>query len=479
MVMGDMVMQVDVVVIGSGPAGYSAAFRAAELGLDVTLVDPREKPGGSYLYDSCIPSKSYLSQAKLLIETQSSRSMGLLFPKTEIDLQQMHSWKEQIVGGIAESLLNLCSKHGVQLIQGKAYFESSNTIRLKDSELSRLKFKYAIIATGASPLMFSGMPFSQYKRVLSPAKALTIPSVPKKMLVVGGGCVGLEMSSIYAALGCKVDLAEQKNQILPTVDKDLIAPLTDQISLQLDRLLLQTTVTDCNESEVGIKVEMQTPVGKESHTYDYVVIAIGHKGNSDELGLDNTSVELDNNGIITTDLQQHTNESNIFAVGDVTNNQMLAHTAIRQGRVAAEVIAGHSSSFDIRAIPHIIDTTPQLAWCGITEKEAVKQGIQITIDTYPWKYSTRAITRGATAGLTKIISSKEGGRILGAGILGTGAEELIGEWVLAIEMGALVEDVELCLHGHPTLSEVSEQLTLFQAEQKSILQHSSKSRGKT
>lgn len=456
MVMGDMVMTVDVVVIGSGPGGYSAAFRAAELGFDVTLVDARPKPGGSYLYDGCIPSKSFLSQIKILADSQNSQIKGIHFPTPEIDFKQMHSWKDKIVGDIAGNLVNLCSKHGIQLIQGKAYFESSDTIRLQDSELSKLKFKFAIIATGSSPIMFNGTHFSQLKRVMSPAEALKLTKVPKRMLIAGGGCVGLEIGSIYAALGCTIDLAEQSKQILPSVDVDLIKPLTDQLSSpvnQKNRLLLQTTVTNFTETESQVKVEMQTPAGKESHNYDYVVIAIGHKAHSDDLGLENTLVQFDKNGCVKADLQQRTNAPNIFAVGDITNSKMHAHTAIRQGRIAAEVIAGHPSAFDIRAIPNIIYISPQIAWCGLTEQEAINQNIPVSIRKYPWKYSTRAIILGATDGLTKIVTNKEDGRIIGAGITGAGAEDLISEWVLAVEMGALAEDIELCLHGHPTLSE--------------------------
>ncbi len=456
MVMGDMVMTVDVVVIGSGPGGYSAAFRAAELGFDVTLVDTRAKPGGSYLYDGCIPSKSFLSQTKILDDAQKSQAKGIHFPTPEIDLKQLHSWKDKIVGDIGDNLINLCSKYGVQLIQGKAFFESSDTIRLQDSELSRLKYTFAIIATGSSPILFNGTHFSQHKRVMNPAEALNITKVPQKMLVIGGGCVGLEIGSIYAALGCTVDLAEQSNQILPSVDEDLIQPLCDQISSRFNRLLLQTTVTNFTETESHVKVEMETPVGKESHSYDYVVIAIGHKAQSDELGLENTLVKLENTGFIKTDLQQRTHDPNIFAVGDVTNTKMHAHTAIRQGRIAAEVIADHPSAFDIRAIPNIIYTSPQIAWCGLTEQEASNQNIQVSIKKYPWKYSTKAIILGATDGLTKIVTSTEDGRIIGAGITGAGAEDLISEWVLAVEMGALAEDIELCLHGHPTLSEACE-----------------------
>ena len=453
MVMGDMVMKVDVVVIGSGPAGYSAAFSAAELGLDVTLVDPRAKPGGTYLYDTCIPSKSYLAQTKLLIEIQKMQGMGIYSQKPEINLTQVTSWKDKIQCKITDNLLNLCAKHGVQLIQGKAFFESSNTIRLKDSELTKLKYKYAVIATGALPVMFRGNPFDQYSKVMSSTKALNITKVPEKLLVVGGGFAGVEIGSIYAALGSTVDLAEQNSHILANTDEDLTAPLTHQLSSHFNRLLLQTTVTEIIENNEAVTVEMQTPGGKESHSYDSIVIAIGHAAHSNELGLESTLVKVDNNGAIKTDFQQRTAEPNIFAVGDITNSRMLAHTAIRQGQVAAEVIAGQSSSFDIRAIPNIIYTFPQIAWCGLTENEALLHNIPIIIKKYSWKYSTRAITLGLSDGLTKIITSKEDNRILGAGITGNGAEDLISEWVLAIEMGALIEDMELCLHGHPTLAE--------------------------
>lgn len=446
-------MKVDVVVIGSGPAGYSAAFRAAELGLDVTLVDPRPKPGGTYLYETCIPSKSFLTQHKLLIETQKASAMGIHFQKPEVDVKQLNSWKDEIVGNIADSLLNRCSTYGVQLIQGKAVFEGSNTIRLKDSELTKLKYKHAVIATGASPVMFPGTSFDQSNRVMNPAQALNITNIPETILVVGGGSTGVEIGSIYTALGSTVDLAEQNTQILTDADEDLTAPLTLQLASLLKRLLLQTTVTEIIENNEYVTVEMQTPGGKESHSYDSVIIAIGQKCNSDELGLANTSVEPGNNGTIKTNVQQRTAEPNIFAVGDVTNNIMLAHTALRQGQVAAEVIAGQSSSFDIRAIPNIIYTSPQIAWCGLTESDAFIRDIPVIIKKYPWKHSARATILGESDGFTKIIVSKKDNRILGAGITGTGAEDLIAEWVLAIEMGALVEDIQLCLHGHPTLSE--------------------------
>lgn len=453
MVMGDMVMTVDIVVIGSGPGGYSAAFRAADLGFDVALVDPRPKPGGAYLYEGCIPSKSYLFLTQLLLETKKARAMGVHFSKAEIDLKQMISWKNQVVENLAANLLKLSSQKGVLLIQGRAFFENSTTVRLKDSEIARLHFKYAIIATGSVPLMFPGTVISPNSRIMNSTAALNFTTIPEKMLIIGSGYEALELGTIYAALGCTIHLAEQQKQLLPGTDEDLIQPLTEHLSLQFEQILLQTTITKLTENKEDVQVEMQTPDGTESHRYDHVLIAMGHQANSGELGLKNTSVELSEGGFIQTDSQQRTAESNIFAVGDVADSRMFAHTAIREGRVAAEVIAGHPSAFDVRAIPNIIYTSPQIAYCGLSENEARKQNIPVITQTFPWKYSARAHTLGATDGLTKIIANPKDGRIIGAGITGRGAEDLISEWILAIEMGARAEDVALCLHGHPTLSE--------------------------
>ena len=453
MVMGDMVMTVDLVVIGSGPGGYSAAFRAADLGLDVALVDPRPRLGGSYLYDGCIPSKTYLFLTQLLLDTLKAQPMGIHFQNPKIDLKQIGSWKNQVVENIATNLFDLCSQLGVQLIRGKAFFENSTTVRLKDSEISKLECKHTIIATGSVPVLFPGTASSPRSRIMNSTEALNFTNIPNELLIIGGGYIGLELGAIFSALGCAVHLAEQQMSILPGMDEDLIHPLTKHLDEQFEQILLQTTITKLTENKKGVQVELKTPHGTESKRYDHVVVAIGNKAHSSELGLENTSVKLDENGFIQTDSQQRTTDFNIFAVGDVANRSMLTHTAIREGRVAAEVIVGHPTAFDVRAIPHIVYTRPEIAWCGLSENEAQIQNIPVTIQKFPWKYSARANTIDATDGLTKIIVSKEDGRILGAGITGSGAEELISEWVLAIEMGALAEDVALCLHGHPTLSE--------------------------
>ncbi|MFT5698542.1 MAG: dihydrolipoamide dehydrogenase [Desulforhopalus sp.] len=453
MVMGDMVMKVDVVVIGGGPGGYSAALRAANLGLDVTLVDSRPHPGGAYLHDECIPAKTLLSLVQILDDAKNAQNKGIHFTQPKIDLPQLLDWKKSVVENLASELNHQISSRGIQLIHGTAFFENSTTVRLKDSEISRLKFKHAIIATGSTPKMLPASTPPSHIRILTSADALTLTTIPDRMLIVGGGCVGVEIGTIYQALGATIHLIEQKDQILPDIEEDLTEPLRQKLSEQFERIMLRTTINKLIENEENVQVELQTTDGTETNCYDRVIVAIGRKPVTHGLGLENTGVQLDEWGFIQTDMQQRTAEPHIYAVGDVTNSTMRAHTAIRQGEVAAEVIAGQSSAFDVRAIPNVVYTNPQIAWCGLSAHEAAKLNIPVTCQEIPWKYSIRANTMGATEGLTKIISSEDDGRILGAAIVGCGAETLISEWVLAIEMGALIDDMSLCLHPSPTLSE--------------------------
>ncbi|WP_136806540.1 dihydrolipoyl dehydrogenase [Desulfosediminicola flagellatus] len=453
MVMGDMVMTVDVVVIGSGPGGYGAAFRAADLGLDVALVDPRPRPGGVCLHEGCIPSKTYLHLAELLLDTRRVREKGLRFEEPEIDLAAMQAWKNQVIDNMADGLVSLSDKRGVQLIIGTAFFENSTTVRLEGSEISRIKFKHAIIATGSTPIVFPGTTPSADSRIMNSAEALNLSEIPENLLIIGGGYVGLELGTVYSAFGSDVWLAEVEDRLLPLVDHDLVQPLSRQLAKLFTNILLNTRITSLTESDEGVLVQLETPDGQEAHSFDRVLVAMGRKPLSDKLGLENTGVEFDDRGCINVDEQQRTTEPNIFAVGDVSGGIMLAHTATREGRIAAEVIAGQSSVFDVRAIPAIVYTDPQIAWCGLTEQQAKAIDIPVVIEKFPWKYSGRANTMGATDGLTKILANPEDGRILGIGITGRGAEGLIAEAVLAIEMGALAEDMALSLHPHPTLSE--------------------------
>lgn len=453
MVMGDMEMTVDLAIIGSGPGGYGAAFRAADLGLDVALIDPRPRPGGICLHEGCIPSKTFLFLAELILDTRRAGKMGLCFSAPEIDLAAMASWKNEVIDHMATGLIQLCEKRGIQLIRGNAFFENSTTLRLEGSELSRLKFKHAIIATGSTPTIFPGTSPESDRRIMNSAQALNLQDIPERLLIVGGGYVGLELGTVYAALGSRVQLAELQQRLLPAVDPDLVAPLQRQLTRLFEQIHLGTTISRMEETEDHVDVSFSTPGGEEMQQFDKVLVAIGRTPATAHLGLANTRVTLDRKGCILVDEQQRTTEPNIFAVGDVAGTMMLAHTATREGRIAAEVIAGKPSSFDVRAIPAVVYTDPQIAWCGLTEQQAAAENIPITVMKFPWKYSGRANTMGATDGLTKILADPESGRILGIGITGRDTEGMIAEGVLAIEMGALAEDMALSLHPHPTLSE--------------------------
>jgi len=451
--MGDMEMTIDLAIIGSGPGGYGAAFRAADLGMDVAMIDPRHRPGGVCLHEGCIPSKTLLFLAELILDSRRAEKMGVRFPSPEIDLAAMSRWKGEVIDNMAKGLTHLCNKRSIQLIRGIAHFENATTLRLKDSELSRIRFNHAIIATGSIPISFPGVEPGQDSRIMNSAQALDLSDVPGNILIVGGGYVGLELGTIYSALGCKVHLAEVQPRLLPAVDGDLVAPLFRRLSGLFENIHLNTSITRMEETAQEVRVYFTTPQGETCGQFDKVLVAMGRNPVTKGLGLDNTKVELDERGFITVNEQQRTGEPNIFAVGDVVDGMMLAHTATREGRIAAEVIAGKPSSFDVRAIPAVVYTDPQIAWCGLTEQQAAAENVNVTVMKFPWKYSGRANTMGATDGLTKILADPENGRILGIGITGRNTEGMIAEGVLAIEMGALAEDMALSLHPHPTLSE--------------------------
>lgn len=454
MVMGDMELNTELLVIGSGPGGYAAAFRAADLGLDVTLVDPRPRPGGVCLFEGCIPSKTGLHLAELLLDTRHAASQGLHFTEPRIDLAEVRAWKQQVVDSMADGLVQLARKRGVQLIQGIARFEDSTTIRLEHSEIRRIRFRHAVIATGSRPLAYAGSSFRPGSRIMSSSEALMLNDIPTRLLVIGGGYVGLELGTLYAAFGSIVQVVELSDRLLAGVDLDLVAPLRRRLDGLFESISLRTRVTAMQEGKDNVEVHLQDETGgTESRLFDRVLVAIGRQANTADLGLETTGVRLDSRGFIQINDQQQTADRSISAVGDVAGGIMLAHKATREGRVAAEVIAGEKSSFDVRAIPAVVYTDPQIAWCGLTEEQAEKDGVPVAVQKFPWKYSGRAQTMGASDGFTKVLVNPEDGRILGVGVVGRHAEGLIAEGVLAIEMGALAEDMALSLHPHPTLSE--------------------------
>lgn len=453
MVMGDMETRVELLVIGAGPGGYTAAFRGADLGLDVALVDPRPLPGGSCLHEGCISAKTSFFLARLLRDAARAHEMGVHFEQPRIDLERLRAWKDNIAARMSEELIAHCEKRSIQRIAGRAVFESPTVVRLEGGEINRIRFKQAIIATGSQPGGFPAVEGDGGDFILTPEQALAFREIPEKFMILGGGYVALELGYIYAALGSNVHLVAGGNRLLQHLDEDLVAPLHDNLSELFAGLDLQTTPTSLKITGGAVEAELATPAGAKTLRCDKVLVARGRRPSSDGLGLENTGITTDDDGIISTDDSQQTTEKAIFAVGDVCGKGHLAHTAMLQGRVAAEAAAGKPAAYDVRAVPSVVYTDPQIAWCGLTERQAREQGLDIRVETYPWKHSGRAISMGAGEGLTKIIADPESGRLLGVGICGRDAENLIAEGVLAIESGALAEDIALSLHPHPSFSE--------------------------
>ncbi len=453
MVMGELVQETDVLVVGSGPGGYAAAFRAADLGLDVTMVDPNPRPGGVCLHKGCIPSKTFLYLAQVIHDADRAKDMGIRFGQPRIDIKMLREWKQKVIDRMADGLVSLSNNRSVQLIKGHARFESSDTAHLSDSEISRIQFQHAIIASGSHPTPFPGVPFQKGGRIMSSTGALALDDIPESLLVVGGGYVGLELGTVYAALGSRVSLVELAKRVLPDIDPDLAAPLQRRLQAIFDRLIFDTKISRMEENQTGVAVTYEQSGKTHQAKFDRVLVGIGRDPNSKDLGLENTGVSMDEKGFVVVDNQQRTADERIFAVGDVAGGYMLAHKAVREGKVAAEVIAGEPSQFDVRAIPAVIYTDPQIAWCGMMETDARREQKAVIVKKFPWKFSGRATTMGATDGLTKIIADAETQRVLGFGITGRETEGLIAEGVLAIEMGALAEDIALSMHAHPTLSE--------------------------
>ncbi|AOY60252.1 dihydrolipoamide dehydrogenase [Desulfococcus multivorans DSM 2059] len=451
MVMGELVQDCEVVVIGGGPGGYAAAFRAADLGMDVTLIDTGEGPGGVCLFRGCIPSKTYLTLAELLHDADRAREMGITFGRPDIDIAGVRGWKQQVVDKLAKGLMQLTKARGIQLLQGRAAFKSANEVRIPGSDISGIRFKHAVIATGSRPIPLPDTDFEKDGRIMSSTAALSLPDIPKRMLVVGGGYVGLEIGMIYAALGSEIHLVEMGDRLLPGIDDDLTAPLKRRLDKAFKAVHLNTRVSKLQPRDDGVDVSFSG--NGSDDTFDRVLVAVGRAPNTRGLGLENTRVRTDDRGFVIVDDRQRTGDENIFAVGDVTGGMMLAHKASREGKIAAEVMAGQPSAFDAAAIPAVVYTDPQIAYCGLTETAARQEKRTVEVRRFPWKYSGRAVTLGTPEGMTKMIVDPESQRILGVGIVGRNTEGLISEGVLAVEMGAVVQDVAFTIHPHPTLSE--------------------------
>ncbi len=453
MVMGELTQKTDLLVIGAGPAGYAAAFRAADLGMEVALVDTAPRPGGVCLFHGCIPSKTFLSLAQLITDASRAGSMGIRFSGPQIDLPALRAWKKQVVDSLADGLVSLADKRGVQLIRGRAEFESSEQVRLHDSDIRRISFSRCILASGSRPTPFPDLPFKPGSRIMNSSGALSLSRIPESLLILGAGYTGLELGTVYATLGSRVELVEMTGGLLPGVDRDLVEPLQRRLTHLFHAIYVNTRVTALRENDHGVEVDFSGEYHESAKRFDQVLVAVGRQPNSRGIGIEKTHVQLDDHGFVMVDDRMRTADQRIFAVGDVTGGLLLAHKAGREGKVAAEVIAGLPAAFDARAIPAVVYTDPQIAWCGLSETQAQREKRAVRIQRFPWKYSGRALSMGAPEGLTKIMADASTGRILGVGIVGRHAGELIAEAVLAVEMGALVDDLALSIHPHPTLSE--------------------------
>jgi dihydrolipoamide dehydrogenase len=444
-----------IAVIGAGPGGYAAAFLAADLGMKVTLIDPEVNPGGVCLYRGCIPSKALLHIAKLIEESEQAKNWGIEFSAPKIDLGRLRSWKESIVNRLTGGLGQLSKVRHVEYLRGSAAFENSNTVRVSKADGSEqiLSFDRAIIATGSRPAIIPTLKVDS-PRLMDSTGALNLEDIPGSLLVVGGGYIGLELGSVYAALGTRVTVVEMLPGLLPGADRDLVLPLHKRLQKLFETILLNTTVASLKDEGNGIRATFDGPEVKEREkVFDRVLVSVGRKPNSEISGLQNTQVKVGARGFIEVNKQLQTANPSIYAIGDVVGEPMLAHKAMHEGRTAVEAIAGHKVAFEPNAIPAVVFTDPEVAWCGLTETQAQKENREVKVAKFPWAASGRAVTLDRPEGVTKLIIDPPTERVLGVGIVGAGAGELIAEGVLAIEMGALAKDVALTIHPHPTLSE--------------------------
>ena len=442
-----------VIVLGAGPGGYAAAFYAADLGMQVTLVDEEKNPGGVCLYRGCIPSKALLHVAKLMDESKHASHWGVEFGTPKVDLDKLRAYKDGVVEKLTGGTGQLAKQRKITYIQGRATLTGPNSMSVKTATgVQDVSADYVVLATGSHPTRIPGLNVDS-PRLLDSTGALDLPAIPKTLLVVGGGYIGLELGSVYAALGTKVSVVEMTPTLLPGADRDLVKPLQQRIEKTFAKVMTSTKVTGMVAAKSGIAVTFEGEGAPASETYDYVLVSIGRRPNSKIDGLDKTKVKIDARGFIETDGQRRTAEPTMFAIGDVAGEPMLAHKASHEARVAIEAIAGHKAVFEPAAIPAVVFTDPEIAWAGLTEAEAEKAGRKVEVTRFPWPASGRAIAIDRTDGMTKLIIDPDSGRILGVGMVGSGAGELIAEGVLAIEMGATAEDLKLTIHPHPTLSE--------------------------
>lgn len=452
-------MHAEVVVLGAGPGGYTAAFRAADLGKQVILIERYPTLGGVCLNVGCIPSKALLHTAKVLTEAQEASQYGIHFGQPEIDLDKLRTWKNAVVGKLTKGLAALARQRKVTVVQGTGKFVNPNLIEVSTPDGSKtISFDHCVIAAGSSAVHISGFPTDE--RIIDSTGALALGEIPGHMLIVGGGIIGLEMAAVYRALGTRISIVERMSQLIPGADADLIKPLYKKLKADCEAIYLNTSVDRIEADDNGLQVFFAGEQTPEIQQYDQVLVAVGRRPNGKLISVEAAGITTDERGFIPVDEQMRTSVPHIFAIGDIAGEPMLAHKASHEGKIAAEVIAGHKVAFDARTIPSVAYTDPEIAWTGLTEVEAEKQGIAYEKVVFPWAASGRAITMAHDEGMTKLLFDKTSRRILGAGIVGSHAGELISETVLALEMGADMQDIGLTIHPHPTLSET----VLFAAE---------------
>jgi len=453
MVVGEFTQETDLLIIGGGPGGYHAAFRAAQHGIQTTIVESMPQLGGVCLHRGCIPSKTYLSMVETMHSASSAKEMGIEFTKPKLDVNGIRAWKEQVVSKLASGLDSLAKKNKVDRITGTARFEDNKHVAISGGDVARVKFRRAIIATGSRSIELKGVQIDS-PNVLTSRTALEMESIPKTLLVIGGGYIGLELGQVYAGLGSKVSVVEMLPEIMAGADRDLVRPLKKRLDEDFAEICVETKVTGMKEVKGGIEVTFEGKNPPKSKKFDKVLVSVGRRPNTSELDLDKAGVEMDQRGFIKVDESFQTSAERIYAIGDVIGNPMLAHKALHEGTVLADQLAGKDVVFDPRAIPAVVFTDPAIAWAGLTEAEAKEKGIDIKIAKLPWSASGRAVALGRTDGVTKLIFEKSTQRLIGIGLTGAHVGEMIGEGVLALEMGAVAYDLETMIHPHPTLSEM-------------------------
>ena len=443
----------EILVLGAGPGGYAAAFYAADKGKKVTLVEQNPRLGGICLNVGCIPSKALLHATAVMREAKDSAQRGIDFGKPTVDLDKLRSWKDSILDKLGQGIKTLAQQRKVQLVHGRGHFEDSQTLRVETAEGQKfIRYEKAIIAVGSKPTMPSAFDLGN-KRIMTSTEALELPDIPRDLLVVGGGYIGMELGTVYAALGSNVVVLEALPSILTGVDADLARPVTRAAQKAFKEIRLNTKVVKMATAGKQIKVTMEIDKQQQEELYDRVLVSIGRSPNFSDLGLENTKVTKDDRGFIHCNAQQQTADPHIYAIGDINGGALLAHRATKEGKIAVEAMLGEASAFDNIVIPAVVYTDPEVAWCGLTENEAKAKNIEVKVAKFLWGASGRALTLDRPDGLTKLIIEPETERILGVGIVGAGAGELIGEGVLAVEMGATARDIADSVHPHPTLSE--------------------------